>query len=220
MGGGQVALLFSGALIGKLVLDETGALYWTVGTRYGSSPSGTVHRMQDRADTVLATGQTPVSTAIAVDAVHVYFGSDNGASGSIRRVPRKGGSVESVVDCGSHCSPSTLRLDQDNLYFRVLSYGSESGQVQVMSKTDFKIRTIAGSGSATYQYAMDVEVNAGLVYWNWTGVSGPYGIFSAKADGTGFRTIEGSDDAAWYALRVDDAAIYYWHAAAIIRRLK
>jgi len=142
-------------------------------------------------------------------------------NGSVRRVPRKGGSVETVFSCGSNCYPVAIRLDPANVYFRATYYGSNdaAGQVQVVSKSDFKAHTISGNGSSNYQYSMDVEVNAGVVYWNWTG-SSPYGIFSAKADGSGFRAVDTSSDSSWYTLRVDDTAVYYWHSGAIIRRLK
>ena len=59
-----------------------------------------------------------------------------------------------------------------------------------------------------------------VVYWNWLG-GAPYGIFRANADGTGFAAVDTSnDDSNWYGLRIDDAALYYAHGGAIIRRLK
>ena len=67
---------------------------------------------------------------------------------------------------------------------------------------------------------MEVEVNASVVYWNWIGGTAPYGIFRANADGSGFRTVDSSNDSSWYGLRVNDTAVYYWHRGAIIRRLK
>jgi hypothetical protein len=216
VGGGQVALLFTGTGIGKLVLDELGALYWTV----FDGGSGAIHRMQDRADAVLASGQAPGS--IAVDAVHVYFGDTTNGVGSIRRVPRKGGSVGTVLSCGNGCYVQALRLDPANIYFRATYSTSDrpAGQVQVVSKSDFKVRTIANNGPGNYQYAMEVDVNASVVYWNWTGGAAPYGIFRANADGSGFRAVDTSNDSSWYGLRVDDTAMYYWRAGAIIRRLK
>ncbi len=216
VGGGQVALLATGNSIGRLALDDTGALYWTV------SSTGTVHRMMNRSDTVLASGQNPLGV-VAVDANHLYFASYGSDGGAIRRVSRKGGAVESVFSCGTYCYPQALRLDPDNLYFRLYyaTTASTNGHVQAMSKSDFTVRVLSdGNGSGAYQYSMDLDVNASVVYWNWVGGNGPYGIFRANADGSGFKAVDSSNDWSWYGVRVDDSAVYYWHAGAIIRRLK
>ena len=221
VGGGQVALLFTGASIGKLALDEVGALYWTVSASSGAN-TGSVHRMQDRTDTVLAKGQNPIG-AVAVDASHVYFTDYGSNAGAIRRVPREGGTVEGVFRCDPGCYAQAVRLDPQNVYFRVGYSGNSSsnGHVQVMSKTDFKARVLSSNnGNGGYFYGMEVDVNASVAYWNWTGDSSPYGIFRANADGTGFRAVDSSNDRSWLALRVDDVAVYYWHSGAVIRRLK
>ena len=221
VGGGQVALLFTGTSIGKLALDEVGALYWTVGANSGMN-TGSVHRMQDRADTVLAKGQNPMG-ALAVDASHVYFTDYGSDGGGIRRVPREGGAVERVLYCGSSCFPQAVRLDAQNVYFRVGYNGTSSinGHVQVMSKADFKGRVLSSdNGNGVYFYGMEVEVNASVAYWNWTGGTSPYGIFRSNTDGTGFHAVDTSNDGSWLALRVDDVAVYYWRSGAVIRRLK
>jgi len=221
VGGGQVALLFTGTSIGWLALDEVGALYWTMGARSGAN-TGSVHRMQDRADTVLAKGENPLG-ALAVDASHVYFTDYGTDGGGIRRVPREGGAVERALYCGSGCVPQAVRLDAQNVYFRLSYYGTSStnGHVQVMSKTDFKGRVLSSdNGNGLYYSGVEVEVNASVAYWNWTGGSSPYGIFRANADGTGFHAVDTSNDSSWLGLRVDDVALYYWHSGAVIRRLK
>jgi len=221
VGGGQVALLFTGTSIGKLALDEVGALYWTVGASSGTN-TGSVHRMQDRADTVLAKGQNPMG-ALAVDASHVYFTDYGSDGGAIRRVPREGGTLGGVFYCGSGCYPQAVRLDPQNVYFRLGYSGASSsnGHVQVMSKTDFKVRVLSSdNGNGGYVYGMEVEVNASVAYWNWTSGSSPYGIFRANADGAGFHAVDTSNDGSWLGLRVDGVAVYYWHSGAVIRRLK
>jgi len=224
VGGGQVAVLFTGNSIGRLALDELGALYWTTGASYSGANNGSVHRMQDRADTVLAKGQNPLG-ALAVDASHVYFTDSGSDGGGIRRVPRQGGAVERVLYCGSGCSPQAVRLDPQNVYFRLSYNGTSStnGHVQVMSKSDFKVRVLSSdNGNGAYYSGVEVEVNASVAYWNWTAGSSPYGIFRVNADGTGFHAVDTSTDGgwAWLGLRVDDVGLYYWHSGAVIRRLK
>jgi hypothetical protein len=216
-----VALLFTGASIGRLALDEVGALYWTVGN-YSVANTGSVHRMQDRADTLLAKGQNPLG-ALAVDASHVYFTDYATDGGGIRRVPREGGAVERVLYCGSGCAPQAVRLDAQNVYFRLSNSGTSAtnGHVEAMSKADLKVRMLSrDNGNGAYNSGVEVEVNASVVYWNWTGGSSPYGIFRANADGTGFHAVDTSNDTGWLGLRVDDVALYYWHSGAVIRRLK
>jgi hypothetical protein len=177
--------------------------------------------MQNRADTVLATGQNP-SGAVAVDASHVYF-TNYGTDGSIRRVPREGGTMQQILYCGSGCYPQAIRLDPQNLYFRLAYYNiPQNGWVQAMNKSDFKtvILNHDQDGSTGSSPSMEVEVNSSVVYWNWTGGKAPYGIFRANADGSERATVDSSNDSSYLSLRVDDVAVYYWHAGAIIRRLK
>ena len=209
--------------IGKLALDELGALYWSVGASrgvFGPTP-GSVHRMENRADTVLATGPSP-NGEVAVDATHVYFTDRGSSQGSIRRVPRKGGSVETVFTCPVNCLPQALRVDPRLVYIRVgTGQPDTSGHVQAWSKADGTIRVLSRpNGEGGYSPLPDVEANASVVYWNWTAGKGPSGIFRANADGTGFAAVDSSNDMNWYAVKVDDVAVYYYHSGAIIRRLR
>ena len=214
-GGGEVALLATSTSMGRMALDESGALYWIVNN--GNNGAGTVHRMQDRADSVIASGQSP--TSIAVDATHAYFGDFTSNTGTIKRVPRKGGAVQSVFSCGTGCFVASIRVDADNVYFRLGSSDpSLSGEVGVVSKSDSRARIVSSGPSGSY--FLDFDVNASVLYWNRTGGSGPYGIFRANADGSGYQAIDSSSETDWFGVRVDDTAVYYWHGGAIIRRLK
>ena len=47
-----------------------------------------------------------------------------------------------------------------------------------------------------------------------------FGIFRANADGTGFAAVDSSNDMNWYAVKVDNVAVYFYHSGAIIRRLR
>jgi len=223
VGGGQVTLLFTGYPIGRLALDETGAVYWTVGQCCSGDNSGSVHRMQKGTHTVLAEGQNPTG-AVAVDASYVYFTAFDGHAGSIRRVPRNGGAVNTVLSCGSGCNPEALAVDPQNVYFRPGVSGSATtdAHVQVMSKADSRVLMLStgnGSGDSTYSI-LEVEVNASVAYWNWSNGASPYGIFRSNADGSGFATVDSASDRDWYGVRVDDLAVYYHHQGAIIRQLK
>lgn len=214
VGGGDASLLHTEPLlsIGQLALDETGALYY--GTARGLGNNGAVHRMQNRVDTVLASGQNVGS--IAVDATHVYYVDGSLGIPSLRRVPRNGGAVETIYSCGNSCFLQALAVDSANVYFRL----GRTGQVQALSKSDFSVRTLSGGGIGAAQGWMEIAVNASVVYWNWLG-GAPYGIFSANADGTGLTAIDtSSSDSSWAGPRVDDTALYYAHGGAIIRRLK
>jgi hypothetical protein len=128
VGGGGVALLASASTIGKLALDGDGALYWTAGAYY---QVGSVLRMQNRIDSVLASGQYP--TALAVDASFAWFVSKpNGDDGFIRRVPKTGGAVEDMANC-KQCFPTRsqwpvdLEVNASVVWWNWNLYGSSNG---------------------------------------------------------------------------------------------
>jgi len=217
VGGGQVAVLATGSQIGNLALDEVGALYWTVASA-GTPSSGSVHRMQDRMDFVLANAQNP-SGAVAVDASNVYFSE----VGSVKRVSRQGGATDVLFSCGGNCFPRALRADSQNVYFRVLvcCYPAPNGEVIALDKKTRATRVLSdGNPPGGFMDDMSLDVNASVVYWSWSGGTRPFGIFRANADGTGFAAVDSSNDMSWAAVRVDDGAVYYRHAGVIIRRLK
>jgi hypothetical protein len=212
VGGGGVALLASASTIGKLALDGDGALYWTAGAYY---QVGSVHRMQNRIDSVLASGQYP--TALAVDASFAWFVSKpDGDDGFIRRVPKTGGAVEDMANC-KQCFPMVLRVDPKNFYYRnqdgdAWARGKDGGTPTLLS---------ASNGRSTWsQWPVDLEVNASVVWWNWNVYGSSNGLFRANADGSSWTAVDTTDDTMWGALRVDDTAVYYFHGGALIKRLK
>jgi hypothetical protein len=212
VGGGQVAQLASAFPIGKLALDESGALYWAVQYTYNST--GSVHRMQGRADKEIASG-VYATGAIAVDSDSVWFTDYNG-HGSLKQVPRNGGTAQNRVSCSDNCSFMAVRVDSRMVYVR-----EQSGTVWTAAKDGSGLKILSsGNGSAGYQYYPELDANASVAYWNWTAGSGPFGIFKANADGSGFAGLDTSNDANWYGLKVDDVALYYFHGGALIRRLK
>jgi hypothetical protein len=215
--GGKATLLVTSPSVGRLSLDESGALHWA-GAGGGV---GGVFRMRDGVVTTLAKGEHPQGE-VAVDATHVYFTAYDGG-GSIRRIPRSGGAVEQVLSCGSDCYPMALRLDPQHIYFRSYMNGCQarSGQVLAVSKADWSVRSLSdGNGGNDCSYELDLDVNASVVYWNWGSGSTPYGIFRANASGSGFAAIDTVDDFNWPTVRVDDQAVYYWKSGAIVRRPK
>ncbi len=61
----------------------------------------------------------------------------------------------------------------------------------------------------------------GVVWWIWgDGTNRPKGLFRALADGTGFTGVDTGSDFNWFGPRVDDTAVYYFHAGALLKRLK
>ena len=44
--------------------------------------------------------------------------------------------------------------------------------------------------------------------------------FRAMADGTGWTGVDTGADSNWVGPRVDDTAVYYFHAGALLKRLK
>lgn len=219
IGGGAAKVLFTGGFISGPALDETGALYWT---ENGGPQRGTVRRFQGGAMTTIASGQDP--GALAVDATHVYFAQfDKAQQGEVRRVPRTGGAVETVVVSGRRYAKA-IRADARNVYFRLSDDGFPSidtGHVLALSKADFSVRTLsAANGIDRFQLLPQLEVDGSGVYWNWNSGSPPYGIFRADTDGGRVQPIDSDSDTPWYDLAVDATAVYYVHGGAIIRHPK
>jgi len=48
----------------------------------------------------------------------------------------------------------------------------------------------------------------------------PKSLFRAHADGTGWTGVDTGNDFGWSGPRVDDTAAYYFHAGALLKRLK
>ena len=64
-------------------------------------------------------------------------------------------------------------------------------------------------------------MNASVVWWMWGDVTNrPKGLFRAMADGTGWTGVDTGADSNWVGPRVDDTAVYYFHAGALLKRLK
>ncbi|HWE22711.1 MAG TPA: hypothetical protein VG496_02110 [Myxococcales bacterium] len=210
--GGTAALLATGAF-GNLALDEVGALYWVKKNFF--APYGEVHRMQSRVDTLIASGQES-NMAVAVDDKNAYFtsASMDGTDHTIRRVPKKGGTVETVVTTIG--APIFVQVDSRSVYYRegtgsVWSASKDGGAPRLLS-------ALNGSSSS----ATDVAVSDFTVWWVWSyGLGAMNGIYRSNDDATGFASVDTAlNDSNWGGLRVDDAAVYYFHDGALLRRLK
>jgi List-Bact-rpt repeat protein len=214
VGGGSGSLLATGS-VGRMALDDQGALYWIDMRDF--QKTGAVHRMQNRVDAVIASGQNQ-NLGVAVDATHAYFtcAANNGTDLAIRRVPRQGGAVETVITATAQ--PLAVRVDSQNVYFRDLT-----GAVWARSKSDGTMRKLsAPNGSNGFLGIAEFDVNAFVAWWMWgDGSNGPKGLFRANADGSGFAAVDtGGNDFTWFGPRVDNTAAYYMHAGALLKRLK
>jgi len=205
--GGSASLLASTGSIGRLALDGQGALYWAESNLY--SGTGAVHRMQDRVDAVIASGQHETG-GIAVDATYAYFtcGTWDGTDRAVRRVPKKGGSVETLVTPNS--VPAYVRVDSANVYYQ------DWMGMWVWSKSGGAPRLLSPNSNAEF------DVNDSVVWWLSFGSPPvtPNGLFRANADGTRFASVDTAFDYSWSGPRVDDTAVYYFHEGALLRRLK
>jgi hypothetical protein len=214
--GGPASQLATSPAFGRLALDSTAALYWV--DVAAPDRKGTVHRMQDRTETPLATGQDSTG-AIAVDSSFVYFSGAGapGAGGMIKRVPKtNAGPVETVASTPAQVV--ALRLDPDNVYFR-----DTTGAVFAMAKGGGPARLLSGANTGTAIGPLDLDANGSVVWWTWMDATSgaSKGLFRANADGTAFTAVEtGSDLTVWSGPRVDETAAFYFHAGALLKRLK
>ena len=206
--------LTTGPAFGRLALGSDGSLYWV--DVADTTRKGSVHRMQDRNETILASDQDPIG-AIAVDSSFVYYSNAGGpgVGGLIKRVPTAGGTVETFAPTAAQVV--ALRVDPQNIYFR-----DETGAVFSLPKTGGAPRRLsANTGAVTGP--LDIDANASVVWWTWmdSSNSASKGLFHANADGSGFTAVDtGSDLTVWSGPRVDDTAVFYFHAGALLKRLK
>jgi len=216
--GGKAEQLYTGNNIIKLALDGANIYYtgWSYTTN-GAIASILVGPTSGGTPTVLATGH-PSSGALAVDTQHVYWTDKDwsNGNGSIRRVPKAGGTAETVVACGS-CTPVVIRLDSANLYYR-----NNDGDVWSRAKSGGDLHFLSsGNTRSQNTWYVDLDVNASVAYWVLNDNSSQsHGLFRANADGSAWTAIDTAADTTWIGPRVDDTAIYYFHAGALLRRNK
>jgi hypothetical protein len=210
VGGGTPSMIFffndSLQGIGALALDQ-GALYFAVG--------GSIHRMQDRVDQVIANAVGAFSSSLAVDSGFVYFTFASNGFRGIARVDKHGGGTASRLVVPS-AEPITVRVDSQNLYWR-----DADGTVFAAGKDGSASRKVSGNPGTSF--LRDFDVNASVVWWIWAGDPNlvPQGLFRANPDGSGFGGVDTASDTDWAAgPRVDDTAAYYFHNRSLMKHLK
>lgn len=90
---------------------------------------------------------------LAQDASHLYWGD----LGSVRRVPKAGGPVETVAKLNGACVVTGLALDSDTAYFT----NSETGALLAAPKHGGEVRQLGSGG----QHTQSVAVAGDQVYW-------------------------------------------------------
>jgi hypothetical protein len=92
-----------------------------------------------------------------------------------------------------------------------------------MARSGGAARILSGPNTGTATGPLDIDANGSVVWWTWmdTTNAASKGLFHANADGTAFTAVEtGSDLTVWSGPRVDDTAAFYFHAGALLKRLK
>ena len=211
--GGETSRIFEvvGQPIGNLALDA-GALYFAV--LQTLDKPGSIHRMQDRVDQVIADAQ-PANSGLAIDSTFAYFSftSLNGNDHGIKRVDKTGQGTASTL-LATNLVPITVRVDSQHVYYR-----DQNGVIFAAAKDGSESHVVSGNSGRAF--LIDFDVNAFVVYWLWTDPTpGPHGLFRSNADGTGFAGLDTASDNNWADPRVDDTAAYYWHDSSLMKRLK
>lgn len=220
--GGSTQVVYSTGGTRTLGLDG-GQLYWTTFTSFGPGRPDDTGAVW----TGPAAGGTPTKLAdglttggLAVDSQYVYFtGRDRTGAGYIGRVPKGGGPSDVPIECGQ-CFPGVVRVDSQNIYYRnadsdIWARAKSGGEGKLLSSGNPR----SASASA---YDLDLEVNTGVAYWtfNDNDSSHTHGLFRANVDASGWTAVDTAPDNTWMGPRVDEAAIYYFHGGALLRRDK
>jgi hypothetical protein len=211
--GGAAQQLYTGNAIRTLVLDG-GNLYYTSTTCCTSNGSSVLVGPASGGTPILLATGNPTS-GLAVDTQNVYWTDKNG-NGGVYRVPKGGGAVDQTIQCGT-CNPVAVRVDSQNIYYR-----NADGDIWARAKGGGGLTLLStGNPRSTQAWGVDLDVNASVAYWMFNDNStSPHGLFHANADGSGWGAIDTSSDTTWLGPRVDDTAIYYFHAGALLRRNK
>lgn len=209
--GGRPQTIYGGALIADSALDGD-QIYWVTTTP--SAGQGAVYAGPAGGGAPRALAFADANGSVAVDAQYAYWTS----SGGVWRVPKAGGAAERVISCGT-CDPRKVQVDADTLYYRDVD-----GDVWARAKAGGEARKLntGNPGNTMVFMPIDLEVHARVAYWTWHDNTGTtlQGLFRANADGTAWTALDSGTDSYWFGPRVDDDAIYYFHAGALYRRLK
>ncbi len=148
-----------------LALDETTAFFSAGGALWRSAllPASTAEVLVAESDDV---------GGVAVDGSHVYFASD--AAGDIRRIPKAGGSVDTLVT--GVLGVDNVSVDEGHVYFSEY----QTGLVRRVSKTGGTVTNVAVGQQSTNR----VVLVGTLAYWTTAS-----GVAVGNKDGTGQVTV-------------------------------
>jgi hypothetical protein len=211
--GGNAQVLYSGYYIGRIELDGA-TIYWTQSPGYYGTGTAGIYSMGTSGGAARLVVAVHSPFAVAVDSQYLYW-TDKDGDGFIRRLRKVGGPTETMIDCGA-CTPAALRVDSANIYYRNTD---GDGWSRAKGGGDFHKLT-TGNPGASNVWGVNLEVNASVAYWTWLQYQATDGVFSARADGTGWTAIDTAQDESWSRPVVDDKYIFYFHAGALYRRFK
>jgi hypothetical protein len=205
-----------GVILGFLA--DSGALYAV--TKKNANPpfdtSGvyTAPNGQSSGWTKLASGSP--TGGLAVDSTFVYW-TNRAGSGAIGRVPRTGGAADTPIDC-AECDPRVVRVDDQNIYYR-----NADGDAWARAKGGGSFTKLSsGNPRNSSAFNIDLDVKGGVAWWTWNDQTpgDQHGLFRANTDGGNWMAAETSADSTWSATHADAVSVYYFHAGALVRRLK
>jgi hypothetical protein len=190
---GEPAVVVEGLRDGDTLFSVEGdRLFWFEKDAVTTDTNATLHAMTLPAgpSVVLATGE-PVVRGIAVDAQNVYWvaAGHEGDKGTIRRIARSGGAIETLAT--GLINGAEIALDEDTVYWTdrgppaPFGFGStiyEHGMIAAVSKRGGEPRTLA---SGISQLTGHLVANGGTLYYETRGIGGgPGAVWEIRKAGT------------------------------------
>jgi len=199
--------------VSRIAIDETHIYYTIYGDTRCSPPGCTVSRLAKNGGTPqLLTSGVREPTGIALDATHVYVSAYTAGGGAgVRRVPKAGGSDETVDGCNTTFS---VGLDDDFVFSVTGSCGGmpllrRTDKSDFAQQLDVQDDTQYGYSYATYGY---MAVGPDDVFWvnKYALMTAPKTLASATelvpAPASG-RGIVRDDDGLWVVFGADLYAV-------------
>ncbi|HMJ14487.1 MAG TPA: DUF5050 domain-containing protein, partial [Polyangiaceae bacterium] len=165
----------------EMALDET-YVYWSRHEPY-QHEIWRAHRVSGHKERILVMARNVYS--FAVDATHLYFTHTSGSlenTGSIRRMPKGGGTVEVLVSDLSN--PTRLTLDATHVYYNL---ASQEGQLYRVAKSGAEPELLLSDIANPWDFRTDAtyiylaEMNAGRIVRLPKAGGAPTTLFDAYA---------------------------------------
>jgi sugar lactone lactonase YvrE len=210
--GGAVNVLGEGVSPLSVVVDDTNVYWTTLGSLDDAGApiqSGQILRTPRAggATTVLLSGAS-ATTALAIDAQNLYWGSQQGGANSIVAMPLKGGTPTTLAIAPTGMNIDAIAVDANAVYWVTHMYSADNVPSGTVSKQ--LLATGVASTLAATQLPAAMAVGPGGVYWTDSAK-----VLMVGLDGGPVTTLAATTTGPMGPIAVDSANVYWADAEGI-----